>query len=154
MTAPVSDAQVVVDKFLGVMVFYTALLATTLLLLVLMAIFGQPDPGVVIMGYLGMILLGAVYVAAGMFASTLTGYQLVAAITGAAICATIALLPPFAVAHAGEPWNRLAAGYSATNYLADFARGVFDTRGAVFFVSVAAAFLYLSVKTLESMRWR
>ena len=154
MTVPVTEAEVIVGKFLGVMGFYVALLATTSILLITMAAFGQPDPGLVAMGYLGMILLGALYVAIGLFASTATNYQLVAAIGGIAICAAVAILPQSIVSHGGEPWSKLAERLSAMNNFDDFSRGVFDTRGLIFFVSAAAIFLYLSVKTLESKRWR
>ncbi len=154
MTVPVSDGQVVAGKFLGVMGFYLVLLATTLILLLLMTIFGQPDPGVAASGYLGMVLLGGMYVAIGLFASSMTHYQLVAAIVAIAICAAMALLPPLLVAHGGEPWGRLAMGVNVTEYFKDFASGRFDSRGVIFFASVAAVFLYLSVKTLESKRWR
>jgi len=154
MTVPVSDGAVIVGKFLGVMGFYTALLATTSILLITMAAFGQPDAGVVIMGYAGMLLLGALYVAIGLFASTATNYQLVAAIAGIGICAAVAILPQSIITHAGEPWSQLAARLSAMTYFGDFSRGVFDTRGLIFFVSAAGVFLYLSVKTLESKRWR
>ena len=154
MTVPVSDGEIIAGKFLGVMGFYVMLLATTSILLITMAAFGQPDAGVATMGYLGMILLGGLYVAIGLFASTATNYQLVAAIAGIAICAAVAILPQGIVTHAGEPWSQLAARLSAMTYFKDFSRGVFDTRGLVFFVTTAAIFLYLSVKTLESKRWR
>jgi len=154
MTVPVSDAQVVAGKFLGVLGFYVVLLATTLILLLIMILFGQPDAGVVGMGYLGMMLLGALYISIGLFASSLTDYQLVAAIVGVAICATMALGPPWVVTHGREPWSRLAMGVNVTAYFKDFASGRFDSRGLVFFVTTAAAFLYLSVKALESKRWR
>jgi ABC-2 type transport system permease protein len=154
MTIPVTEAQVILGKFLGVMGFYLVLLATTSILLITMAAFGQPDAGLVTMGYLGMILLGALFVAIGLLASTATSYQLVAAVAGIAICAAVAILPQSIVSRGGEPWSQLAQRFSAMNHFDDFSRGVFDTRGVVFFVSAAAIFLYLSVKTLESKRWR
>ena len=76
MTAPVTDAEVIVGKFLGVMAFYVVLLLCTGVLLALMAAFGQPDPGLAAMGYLGLLLLGAAYAAVGLFTSTLTRYQI------------------------------------------------------------------------------
>ncbi len=154
MTSPVSDAAVVMGKFLAVMAFYLVLLAATGAFLALMLIYGQPDLGVAAMGYLGMVLLGAAFIAAGLFASSLTAHQLVAAIVGTAILAVPAILMQLVVAHGAEPWNYLAARLSAMTYFADFSRGVLDTRGVVFFVSAAALFLFFSVKALESRRWR
>ena len=154
LTAPVTDAQVICGKFLGVMGFYLALLAGTVVFLLLMVRFAQPDPGVAAMGDLGMVLLGAAYLAVGVFASTLTRYQLIAAIVGAAILAVFAILMQLLVAYAGAPVNTIASRLNAMTYFKDFSRGVFDTRGAVFFVTTAGGFLFLSVKALESRRWR
>ena len=154
MTAPVSETQVIAGKFMGVMGFYLALLAATLLLLLLMAFYGQPDLGLAAMGYLGMILLGAMFVAAGLFVSTLTNYQLVAAIGGTALCAGMALLPKLLIAGGFRPWSDLASAVNVMAYLEYFASGWFDSRGVVLFLTVAAVLLFLSVKALESKRWR
>jgi gliding motility-associated transport system permease protein len=154
MTAPVTDTQVVLGKFLGVFGFYVVLLAGSLVFLLVMALYGQPDPGVAVMGYVGMILLGAAFLSVGVFASTLTRHQIVAAILGVAILAVLAVLMQQLVAYGGQSVGRLASHLSVMKYFRDFSRGVFDSRGVVFFVTVSALFLFLSVKTLESRRWR
>jgi ABC-2 type transport system permease protein len=154
LTSPVTDAQVILGKFVGVMVFYLALLASTVVFLGLMAAYGQPDPGVAFMGYLGMVLLGAAYVSVGIFASTLTRHQIVSAIVAIAILAFFVVLMGFVVRLGLRPWADLAARLNAMTYFKDFSRGVFDSRGLVYFLSATALFLFLSVKTLESRRWR
>jgi len=154
LTAPVTDTQVILGKYAGVMGFYIVLLASTAVFLVPMAIFGRPDPGLAAMGYLGMVLLGGAYLAVGVFASSLTRYQIVAAVVSAAILCVFALLMKFIMTASPEPWNHLAGRLNTMAYFRDFSRGIFDTRGAVYFLSAAALFLFLSVKTLESRRWR
>ncbi|MDP7636289.1 MAG: ABC transporter permease [Phycisphaerae bacterium] len=154
MTAPVTETQVILGKFLGVMGFYLALLAGTGFFLVLIAVYGQPDGGVAVMGYLGMVLLGAAFVSVGLFASTLTPYQLVAAIVSIAILSVFAIMMQLLTIHSPEPWNHLAAQLNTMTYFKDFSRGMFDTRGWIFFGSATALFLFLSVKMLESRRWR
>lgn len=154
MTSPVTDTQVILGKFIGVMVFYLALLASTVVFLGLMVIYGQPDAGVAIMGYLGMILLGAAYVSVGIFASTLTRHQIVSAIAAIGILAFFVILMGFVVRLGVRPWADLAAHLNAMTYFKDFSRGVLDSRGLVYFLSATALFLFLSVKTLESRRWR
>jgi len=154
MTAPISDGEVVAGKFLGVMGFYVALLAGTVMPLGLLIAFGQPDPGVAAMGYVGMLLLGAAYASVGLFASSLTRHQLLAAIVGMAILAFFSLLMQAITQISSNPWNMIAAKLNAMTYFRDFARGVFDSRGLVFFLSITALFLFLSVKALESRRWR
>jgi len=154
MTAPVTDAQVICGKFLGAFLLYLILLATTLVFLVLVAIFGQPDYGVALMGYLGMILLGAAYVSVGVFSSALTRHQLVAGLIGIAILSfftagiylLVLLVPP----ESAQAMSRL----NMISYFGDFSKGVFDVRAAVFFLTVTAFFLFLSTKVLESRRWR
>ncbi len=154
MTVAVTDTQVIVGKFLGVFGFYVALLAGTLPLVAVMAIFARPDWGVAGMGYLGMVLLGAAFLAVGLFTSTLTRHQLLAAVTGLAILGTFGLLMPFLVPKAPEPFNEFARQVSVMTYFKDFTRGRLDTRGLAFFLVATVLFLFLSVKTLESRRWR
>ena len=154
MTAPITDTEVIVGKYLGIMAYYISLLGGTAVFLVLMYIFGQPDPGVAIMGYAGMILLGSAFVAVGIFTSTLTQHQLLAAVLGSSILAVFVIVMQVLVTHASEPFNYLAARLNAMTYFRDFARGTFDSRGLVFFVTITALFLFLSVKKLESKRWR
>jgi len=154
LTAPVTDTEVILGKFLGVLGFYAVLLAGTAGFLILMVAYGQPDVGVAVMGYLGMLLLGAAFISVGLFTSALTQYQIVAAIVAIAILAIFAILMQVLVAYAPAPLNHLAARLNAMTYFRDFSRGVLDTRGLVFFLTVTAMFLFLSVKTLESRRWR
>ncbi len=154
ITAPVSDTAIILGKFLGVMVFYVAMLAVTLVYLGLMYAYGQPDIGLTAAGYLGMLLLGASYIAVGVFTSTVTRYQLLAAIVAAAIVAVFAVLMQLVARYGGEPYNKIASCFDTMRYYRDFSRGIIDTRGIVFFVSATALFLFLSVKTLESRRWR
>ncbi len=154
MTAPVTEVEIVLGKFLGVLALYVILLAGTAVYLVLMALYGQPDAGVAVMGYVGMLLLGTAFIAVGVFASTLTRYQLVAAIIGIAVLALFTLVMPWMVRTASAPLNHLAARLNVMAYFQDFSRGTFDSRGLVFFLGSAVLFLFLSVKTLESRRWR
>ncbi|KKL57924.1 hypothetical protein LCGC14_2230540, partial [marine sediment metagenome] len=109
---------------------------------------------VAVLGYIGMILLGAAYVSVGLFASTLTRHQLVAGLVGIAILtfmtAGVYLLVLIVPAEHAQTVGRL----NMMTYFSDFSKGIFDTRSLVFFVSVTAFFLFLSVKVLESRRWR
>ncbi len=154
VTAPITDMQVILGKFLGVLGFYLLLLATTLVFLILMVIYGQPDAGIAAMGYLGMILMGSAFLAVGVFTSTLTRYQIVSAIVAIAIIAVFVILMQQLVAHSPAPLNYIASRLNVMTYFKDFSRGVFDTRAVIFFLTATALFLFFSVKTLESRRWR
>ena len=106
------------------------------------------------MGYLGMLLLGAAFLSVGLFTSTLTRYQILAALVGIAILSFFALLMQPLISYGPESIGHLAARLNAMTYLKDFAKGVLDVRGLVYFLSATMLFLFLSVKTLESRRWR
>lgn len=154
MTAPISDVEVVVGKFFGVLIFYLALLATTLLHVVLLYLYGGTDLWALAFGYLGMVLLGALYVSIGVFASSLTKYQLVAALIGAGILALFTLLVDYFASIHGGAW-RSVLGYINISYqFEDFTKGILDTKGLVFFLSGTLFFLFLTVKVMESKRWR
>jgi ABC-2 type transport system permease protein len=154
MTAPITDVEVVIGKFFGVLIFYVALLATTLLHAILRCRYGGSDIGALAYGYFGMILLGAMYVAIGVFASAMTRHQLVAALIGTGILALLTLLVDYFASIRGGAW-RAVLGYINISYqFEDFAKGIFDSKGLVFFLSGTAFFLFLAVKVMESKRWR
>lgn len=154
MTAPVSDFEVVFGKFLGVFVFYLALLVTTLVHVVLLFAYGASDVGVVICGYVGMILLGGLYVAVGVFASSLTRHQLVAAIVGIGLLSVFTLVVDAFAGWQGGTWRTVLGYINILHHFGDFSKGILDTKSIFFFLSSTLFFLFLAVKVLESRRWR
>lgn len=157
MTAPVDETDVIIGKFLGSLGFFVVLLLPTLLYVIVMAINSTPrfDVGPIISGYLGMFLVGAMFISIGLFCSSMTRSQIVAAVVSAAILAVITLVPMFASERAGLPafWRNLSNAMVFRRYT-DFSRGVIDTSHFVFFIAVTAVFLFLSTKVLESRRWK
>ncbi len=154
MTAPVTDAQVILGKFFGVFVLYAALLALTIPHLIVLRIYSHPELGVIIFGYVGMLLIGALFISVGLFASTCTRHQLLAAVVGMAILSIFTFLVDYLADYAGP---RLRNGLMTVNVMAhfdDFTKGILDTKSLVFFVSTTAFFLFLGTKVLESKRWR
>lgn len=154
MTAPVTDTEVVLSKFLGAMVFYLALLLTTVLHVLLLFRYGATGIGVIFWGYIGMLMLGALYVSVGVFASALTKHQLVAAIIAIGILAVITLGVQGLSLLRGGAWRAVLGYVDVLRHFEDFSKGIVDSRAIIFFVSVTAFFLFLSVKVLESRRWR
>jgi ABC-2 type transport system permease protein len=154
MTAPVTEVDIVLGKFLGAVLFYLVLLATLLLYPALMAFYGPVDPWLLTCNFLGLILLGALYIAVGLFFSACTKHQVVA------VLASFALLGLMTFASHGlattvEGWPRtLLQQMSVRSHFGDFVRGLVDLNHLVFFLSTTAFFLFVTVKTLESRRWR
>jgi ABC-2 type transport system permease protein len=153
LTAPVTDAQVVLAKFLGCWIFYLAMLAPTLLYIVALAVFGNPDYGPIVGGYLGLILLGAMYVAVGVLASSLTRAQVIAFVVAFFPLLVLWVLGPMAGA-LPSPWRTILREAGTLAHYEDFNRGVVAAVHVVYFVAITVYALFLTVKVLESRRWR
>ncbi|HIE10833.1 MAG TPA: ABC transporter permease [Kiritimatiellae bacterium] len=156
LTAPVRDSEVVLAKYLGALSFYVVLWLPTVTYIAVMKLFEPPgtpiDLGPMVSGYAGALLVGALYLSAGLFTSSLTGNQIVAAIGCFAICCVSFLggFLPYLV-HSG-PVREVATYLSSVMYMMDASRGVVDTRGIVFHLSGIVLMLFLTVKVLESRR--
>lgn len=155
MTAPVNETEVVLGKFFGSFGFLAVLIAPTLLYVVMLRIYGKPDYGPIFSGYLGILLVGALFVAVGLFCSSLTKSQVVAAVIASAILFAITIVPWWLSTKAtlGNFW-RTVADQSVFRRYTDFSKGVIDFGNLVFFVSATAVFLFLTIKILESRRWK
>jgi len=154
MTAPITDVEVVLGKFFGVFIFFVALLLTTLVHVVLLFNYGANDVAMVAYGYLGMLLLGSLYISVGLFASALTRYQLVAAIVGMGLLAVFTILVNTFASWQGGTWRFVLSYINVLHQFEDFSKGILDTKAFVFFVSGTLFFLFLTVKVMESRRWR
>ena len=153
LTSPVRDWEVIIGKYLASLVFLLSLIALTLYYPLLLFLFAQPDPGPIYSGYLGFVLYGSAALSIGILTSTLTSNQIVAFIVSAGIL----LLLFFANTGAdvvGGIWSTLVNEIGMRSHFTDFERGVIDTKHIVYFISVTAFFLFLSIRALESRRWR
>jgi len=152
LTAPVRDSEVIAGKFLGSLGILMVMLVLTFYYPILLTWFGDPDMGPIATGYLGLFLLGCTSLAVGLFASSLTSNQLVAAVVAGGILFALwfvgmaADLLPEAL---GEVIGYLSLSY----HFPDFMRGVIDTRGIIYYLSITTLFLFLAVRSLESSRW-
>lgn len=155
MTAPVEETSVVLGKFAGSFGFFVVLLAPTLLYVVLMSFYGTPELGPLASGYFGMLLVGALFTSIGLFCSSLTRSQIIAAVSAAGILFLITIVPAYA---AGSPdlaeWVRVLIRQMIFQRYTDFSRGVIDLGHVVFFLSTTSVFLFLTIKVLESRRWK
>jgi len=153
-TAPVSDGQIVFGKYLATLAFYLIMIAGTLIYPILMEVFGNPDWGEMAAVYIGLVLLGIMFTAFSMFASSLTRDQAVAWILGAMPLMLVVLLL-FHLVQKVEGWLREALQQvNVMGHFAQFARGQVRLDTVVFFLAAAALFLFLTVKVVESRRWR
>jgi len=159
LTAPVTDTQVVVAKFLGCWFFYVAMIAPTAVYIAALVAFGNPDFGPIASGYLGLVLLGGLYVAVGLMASSLTSNQVIASVTAFVILLVMSLLAPWiSTVVPTEAWKipfrEIVRQASVRSHYVDFSQGVVDLVHVVYFVAVTLFALFFTVKVLESRRWR
>lgn len=154
MTAPVSDWQTAVGKYLGALLFLLVTLAPTLAHVGVLEWVADPDYGPILSGYLGLVLIGALYLAVGLVMSSLTSNQM-AAYLGTLFFFLVLLFATSQGARlAGPPWDGYLMAAAPGARIEDFARGVIDTRHVVFFLALSAWFVVLAVISLESRRWR
>ena len=153
MTAPVRDYEIVLGKFLASMASLISLLVPTGYLVLLLMWFATPDIGPILSGYLGIILFGMASLPVGLFASSLSGNQIVAAAVAMGILLFLSIID-LATSYVGGVFTELVLQISITTHLESFARGVVDTHDLVFYVIFTAFMLFLTVRSLESRRWR
>ena len=154
LSAPVTDTQVVLAKFLGAWVAYILLWAFTVVFFLVLRSVTAFDWGPVWTGYLGTWLLGGVLLAVGILASSLTRNQVIAAVLSVV---TILLLFSVGILDAfirDPETSKIIQYLSLTDHLRDFSKGIVDTRPAVFYLSLMALCLFLTGRVISNPRWR
>ena len=149
LTAPVSEATVVVGKFIGGWCFFLFLFLPTLVYPLLLSRYGRFDIGPVAAGYLGIALVGALFLAAGTFASALTKNQIVAAIVAFAIILGTFLVGIFRDLLPSANLRDALSYLNILDHMDDFSRGIVDTRRLVYVGSTVVFFLFLATRALE-----
>lgn len=153
LTAPVRDWEVVLGKYLASLVFLIAMIVLTLYYPILLFVFADPDPGPIYSGYLGLFLYGAASLSIGLLTSTLTSNQIIAAVVAMGILAALYFLN-LASNEVGSTLSTILNGVGLKSHFDDFDRGVIDTKHIVYYLSLTAVFLFLTIRALESRRWR
>lgn len=154
ITAPVSDWQIVIGKYLAAVFFFVTMLAPSLVYVAVLYLTSSPDPGPIVAGYAGLLLVGMLYLSAGLFTSTLTENQIVSLLATVFFFILLELGATYGGRWAGPPLDQAFFALAIFPRIGDFAKGIFDVSHAVFFLSVSSWFLVLSVVALESRRWR
>jgi ABC-2 type transport system permease protein len=151
-TKPVRDVEIVLGKFLAAWGLLAAALLPTLLYLVTILILGSIDVGPVITGYIGLLLMGAVYIGLGLFASSLTENQIVAFIVGFLMMLVLFLLNRLLM-YVPESLATTVEFLGVDYHFSNIARGVIDSRNVIYFLSLIVFSLYLSTVSLERRKW-
>jgi gliding motility-associated transport system permease protein len=153
LTSPVTDTQIILGKFLGVLGLYGAILGITLIHTGILFIYGSPAWKPVVTGYLGLFLMGASFLSIGLLISSLTKNQIVAGIATFAVVLMLWVIN-WMGSFVGPTTQAVLSHLSITDHLDDFARGVLDTKHLVYYLSFIAFGLFLTAKAVDSERWR
>ena len=158
LTLPMKVEHVVLGKYFASLVFYLIALAGTLTIPILLLFLGKPDFGPIIGGYFGAILLGAFFLAVGIFISAYFSDQIVSVIITSLVCGFLALIGWQYVPMVIDGWipglgEFLYSYVGVTRHFNDIERGVIDIKSIIYFVSLTALFLTLNVKYLDGRKY-
>jgi ABC-2 type transport system permease protein len=154
MTLPLKDHEVVLGKFLAAFLFLAITILLSFPLAAIVALLGNPDPGPIVGGYLGALLLGAAFLAVGIFVSSLTSNQIVALVVSFLIAILLLMVDSSVVLSKVPAFLAPAFEFlGVRTHFESIERGVVDSRDLLYFLSVTGFFLYLNVRTIESRKW-
>lgn len=152
LTSPVRDGEIVLGKFLGALSAYGAIFAVTLLYPALLMRFAEPDVGPMIAQYVGMVGLSCAFISVGLFASSVTDSQVLAAVLGYILLFAFWILNWIADALPATLGD-IGKAASVLGHLEKFNRGVIDAVDVFYYVAFTAIFLLLSLRFVEARRW-
>ena len=153
LTFPVRDGEVLLGKFAAAMGLFLMLLGFTAFYPGVVAYFTRVEWGPLLSGYLGLVLLGSAFLSVGLLVSSLTENQIVASVVTFVVLLIFWVIG-WAADLAGSNWKALFQYLSIAEHLENFGKGVVDTKDVVYYLSVIALSLFLTMRSLESKRWR
>ena len=153
LTYPVRDGAVLAGKYLAALGLYALMLACTLVYPAIVLYFARLKWGPLATGYLGLLLMGATFIAVGTLASSLTENQIVAAVS------TFGTLLMFWVIgwsaeYVGGGWGRVLSHLSILDHFDTFARGILDTKDVIYYLNFTLVALFMTHRSLEARRWK
>jgi ABC-2 type transport system permease protein len=153
LTYPVRDGAVLAGKYLAALALYAIMIGLTVLYPVIVVYFARLEGGPVLTGYLGLLLMGATFIAVGVFASSLTDNQIVAAVTTFGVLLIFWILG-WSADYAGGALGRVLQFLSILEHNDSFSKGVLDTKDVLYYVNFTALALFLTLRSLEARRWK
>jgi ABC-2 type transport system permease protein len=152
-TSPIRDAEIILGKWLAAMALYASMLLFTALNFVFLFKYGNPDWKPLAIGYLGLFLQAGALLAIGTFISSLTKNQIIAGAVTFAICVLLWVMSSVSEFETAT-WAQVLSYLSVNSHFESFERGVVDSKDAVFYVTLTFLGLFLTARSMESLRWR
>jgi ABC-2 type transport system permease protein len=155
VTSPITDMEVILGKWLAAMLLYGCMLLLTALNFAFLFKYGHPDWKPLVIGYLGLYLQAGALLAVGTFISTLTKNQIIAGAVTFAVCLMLWVLEW--VSGGGfetAKWAQVLSYMSVISHYESFAKGMLSSKDAIYYVSLIFFGLFLTARSMESLRWR
>ena len=153
LTSPLTDLQIILGKFLGAMLLYGTMLGVTLVHIALLFLYGSPEWKPILTGYVGLLLMGGCFLSVGLLISSLTRNQIVAAMATFGVFLMLWVIN-WIGSFVGPTTQAVLQHLSITEHFDDFAKGIIDTKHLVYYFSFMAFGLFLTMKSVDSERWR
>jgi gliding motility-associated transport system permease protein len=152
-TSPIRDIEVILGKWMAALALYGCMLLFTALNFAFVFRYGNPDWKPLLIGYLGLLLQAGALLAIGTFISTLTRNQIIAGAATFGVCLLLWVLE-WVSGYETATWAQVLSYMSVITHFESFAKGVLDTKDAVFYLTLVFLGLFFTARSLESLRWR
>ncbi len=153
LTTPVGNFQAMMGKYLASVTFLVIMFFSSGITISALFIYGRPEWKPILGAYLGLLLYGCALLAVGLFISTLTEHQIIAMVITFGVILVLWLIESFSTSATGVSKDVLNY-LSVIGHLDDFIKGVIDTSHVIFYLTFAFVGLFLTYRSLESMRWK
>jgi len=155
LTSPVTDVEIILGKFLGAMALYAAMLAITVIHMLVLFSYANPKPEwtVPVIGYVGLLLMGGCFISVGLLISSLTKNQIVSGMVTFAVFLLLWVINWIA-SFTGPTTQSVLNYLSITDHFDDFTRGIVDTKHLIYYFSVMSFGLFLTARSVDTERWK
>jgi ABC-2 type transport system permease protein len=153
VTSPIRDIEIIIGKWFAALTLYASILLLSALNLAMLFMYGSPDWRPLLVGYLGLLLQGGCLLAIGTFISTTSKNQIIAG-TGTFAISLLLWVLDWVSSYGTEAWAKVIGYLSVVAHFEPFSKGVIDSKDIVFFLSMIFLGLFLTARSMESLRWR
>jgi len=153
LTYPISDMEVIIGKLAACIAVFVLMLSATVTCPILVMVFGEPETGPIITGYLGLFLMGTAFISLGLFTSSITENQIVAATLSFGVLFLFSMMG-YSFSFMGPALGRFIMSISLIGHMEGFAKGIIDTTDIIYYFIFSALFVFLTLRVMESKKWR
>ena len=153
LTSPVRDFEIIVGKWLAAMLLYACMLGVSMVNIAILFVLSTPDWQALLVGYLGLLFMGGTFLSLGAFISTLTRNQIVAGAVTFGLFLLLYVLD-WVSAYDNSWFGKVCQFLSISTHNQQFAKGVVELKDTMYYLSAIGLGLFLSKRSLESLRWR